>query len=86
MDMNFKTRDQYVLWRAEWRDQYSKISRDIRSYKHRIARDFKDGHMPSMMQAVCAMYQKQAREMMELRGEAKKICEAQYIERLALAA
>lgn len=46
-NFTFKTREEYVAWRANWRAEYAKLSADIRKAKLEYKQDQRDGGCPT---------------------------------------
>lgn len=83
--LTFTTREQYLAYRAEWRQDYRALSETIRSHKVKAAQMSKEGKHAGNIQALLQSERKQALVMMEERAESKLLC-AQQRTTMSLAA
>ena len=83
--LTFTTREQYLAYRAEWRQDYRALSATIRAHKLKAANMSRKGEFAGNIQALLQSERKQAFAMMEERAESKLLC-AQQRTTMSLAA
>lgn len=70
---NFETREQYIAWRAEWREDYKTTCIAIRAAKTALKQANRDGNWSALSQAHWALIKlrQQAGELLSTRAESK---------------
>jgi hypothetical protein len=69
----------YLRFRAAWREDYARLSKQIRLLKHQIAETFKKGQSAAHHQADLLHLRKEAREALEMRKQSKLLVQSQYL-------
>lgn len=80
INVPFSTRDSYIAWRANWRNDYKKLSAEITEFKRQLRRDNAglSTEQMSSLQSKHHYLALKATEMLELRAEAKVEAARQY--------
>lgn len=76
-NLTFTTRETYLAYRANWREMYLSISRDIRDLKHEIRNSETQLQMSAAQQRLHYKRQEANRMNLEL-AEAKKLAATQW--------
>ena len=69
----FETRDQYIAWRNQWRDDYKSTSIALLSTKAAIKKADREGNMRVLRQSHYALItlKRQANELLDIRAQSK---------------
>ena len=80
---SFMTREDYLNWRNEWRNEYKALSAIIRANKNKISTYFKAGEPAGAAQNLLICQQVTAFSYMEMRKQSKELAILRYKERKA---
>lgn len=80
MYLNFKSREGYLEWSAQWKTDYANISSEIRQMKHKIANECREKGFTYAWYELRSL-QKEASEMLSWRHGMKEQAQEQWLER-----
>lgn len=76
----FKTKEEYLQYRKDWKQEYAELSKTIRETKAEINRRFKDNEYAGILQSNLALkLRPQAKAMLIERAWSKEEAQRQYL-------